>query len=313
MVCGFWFDNTLTILSPGSVDLVILGAELSPGQSCQVNCLAPFEGPGFEARLGTRFSKENYEKVHEYFHFQNFINRGFWELLIKLRLAGVLLERNQRQIVSWQSTPSWKILRWILDRAPPKLKQKRSQTLILNLVLCFFLVSPPTAECQIDAKSTSSSGHHRTAVDARWGAQPTIRCRRVPWLQMRKPFVFLVPRCGPRVHSNEKNSGKVITSFFWTWYYHRYDSWYLLVHEEVSNFGCFVADPWYFPNKYLQVRRSECLSPTARCPVLCRSPFLMAIPMPVANGAATKVLGDRIFPRFPCKFFGCGGCRLLFW
>ena len=28
----------------------------------------------------------------------------------------------------------------------------------------------------------------------------------------------------------------------------------------------------------------------------------MAIPMPVANGAATKVLGDRIFPRFPCKF-----------
>jgi len=106
MVCGFWFDNTLTILSPGSVDLVILGAELSPGQSCQVNCLAPFEGPGFEARLGTRFSKENYEKVHEYFHFQNFINRGFWELLIKLRLAGVLLERNQRQIVSWQSTPS---------------------------------------------------------------------------------------------------------------------------------------------------------------------------------------------------------------
>lgn len=153
MVCGFWFDNTLTILSPGSVDLVILGAELSPGQSCQVNCLAPFEGPGFEARLGTRFSKENYEKVHEYFHFQNFINRGFWELLIKLRLAGVLLERNQRQIVSWQSTPSWKILRWILDRAPPKLKQKRSQTLILNSVLCFFFGFPPNSRmpnwCQI--------------------------------------------------------------------------------------------------------------------------------------------------------------------
>lgn len=203
MVCGFWFDNTLTILSPGSVDLVILGAELSPGQSCQVNCLAPFEGPGFEARLGTRFSKENYEMVHEYFHFQNFINRGFWELLIKLRLAGVLLERNQRQIVSWQSTPSWKILRWILDRAPPKLKQKRSQTLILNSVLCFFFGFPPNSRmpnwCQIYQQFWT----------------PPDRC----WCQVRCPADHTVPEgslvaneeticffateVSCRVHSNE--------------------------------------------------------------------------------------------------------------
>lgn len=270
MVCGFWFDNTLTILSPGSVDLVILGAELSPGQSCQVNCLAPFEGPGFEARLGTRFSKENYEKVHEYFHFQNFINRGFWELLIKLRLAGVLLERNQRQIVSWQSTPSWKILRWILDRAPPKLKQKRSQTLILNSVLCFFLVSPPTAECQIDPKSTSSSGHHRTAVDARWGAQPTIRCRRVPWLQMRGPPFFFWYRgvgvTGPLKWNS--NSWKVITSIFWDMILS--SSWFMIfVRRRGLKFRVFCSRSLIFPKEIsagapLRVSEPNCTLP---CPM----------------------------------------------